>query len=208
MCCNGKCANLVNDPTNCGACGTRCEGATPYCEGTCKAAPCERDSATCANGSCCGSECCSQGQLCCNPQGPLDRGPVCYTPTAEQPTCPPGCAPLCISDRNLKREIEPVDRLAVLDAVSKLPVSTWSYRADPQGVRHMGPMAQDFKAAFGLGDTDRAYHAIDAHGVTIAAIQALYDISLEQSRKIERLEHENERLQSRVTALEGTPTAH
>ena len=72
----------------------------------------------------------------------------------------------------------------------------------------MGPMAQDFKAAFGLGDTDRAYHAIDAHGVTIAAIQALYDISLEQSRKIERLEHENERLQGRVTALEGGRTAH
>ena len=68
----------------------------------------------------------------------------------------------------------------------------------------MGPMAQDFKAAFGLGDTDRAYHAIDAHGVTIAAIQALYDISLEQSRKIERLERENERLVGRVTVLEGT----
>jgi hypothetical protein len=89
----------------------------------------------------------------------------------------------------------------VLDALSKMPVSTWSYRADPAGVRHMGPMAQDFKAAFGLGDTDRAYHSIDAHGVTIAAIQALYDISLEQSRKIQRLEEENEVLRRRMSGI-------
>jgi hypothetical protein len=81
-----------------------------------------------------------------------------------------------------------------------MPVSTWSYRADPAGVRHMGPMAQDFKAAFRLGDTDRAYHSIDAHGVTMAAIQALYEISLDQGRKIQRLEEQNELLQRRLSA--------
>jgi hypothetical protein len=62
-------------------------------------------------------------------------------------------------------------------------------------------MAQDFKAAFGLGDTDRAYHAVDAHGVTIAAIQALYEMSLEQGRKIERLERDNEQLQRELDAV-------
>jgi hypothetical protein len=62
-------------------------------------------------------------------------------------------------------------------------------------------MAQDFKAAFGLGDTDRAYHAVDAHGVTIAAIQALYEMSLEQGRRIERLERDNDQLQRELNAV-------
>jgi hypothetical protein len=57
-------------------------------------------------------------------------------------------------------------------------------------------MAQDFYAAFGLGDTDRAYNAIDAHGVALAAIKALYERSLEQEARIERLERENAELRS------------
>jgi hypothetical protein len=128
---------------------------------------------------------------------------VCYTPTADQPTCPQGCAPLCISDRTLKRDIEPIDRFAVLDTVSRLPISTWSYKSDPTGVRHMGPMAQDFKAAFGLGDTDRGYYSVDAHGVSIAAIQALYELELEQSRRIDRLERENATLRHQVDSLDS-----
>src|SRR5882724_2531794 len=116
-CCGGKCVNLSNDPTHCGTCGVSCKGATPFCEGTCQATPCERDAGTCASGSCCGSECCTAGQLCCDPQGPISRGPVCYTPTADQPTCPQGCAPLCISDRSLKRDVTPVDPFAILDTV-------------------------------------------------------------------------------------------
>ena len=124
----------------------------------------------------------------------MTSGPVCFTPTPDQMTCPQGCAPLCKSDRSLKRDIEPIDRFAVLDTVSRLPISTWSYKTDPTDVRHMGPMAQDFKAAFGLGDTDRGYYSIDAHGVSLAAIQALYELGQEQSRRIDRLEKENESL--------------
>jgi hypothetical protein len=86
-----------------------------------------------------------------------------------------------------------------LDTVSRLPISTWSYKSDPTDVRHMGPMAQDFKAAFGLGDTDRGYYSIDAHGVSLAAIQALYELGQEQSRRIDRLEKENESLRRLVT---------
>ena len=128
----------------------------------------------------------------------MTSGPVCFTPTADQTTCPQGCAPLCKSDRSLKRDIEPIDRFAVLDTVSRLPISTWSYKSDPTDVRHMGPMAQDFKAAFGLGDTDRGYYSIDAHGVSLAAIQALYELGQEQSRRIDRLEKENESLRRLV----------
>ena len=66
---------------------------------------------------------------------------------------------MCISDRNKKKNITPADTSAVLDKVSKLPISTWSYTAEPVDVRHMGPMAQDFRASFGLGDDDKTYNA-------------------------------------------------
>jgi hypothetical protein len=122
--------------------------------------------------------------------------PVCFTPTATQPTCAAGCSPLCVSDRNLKRDIGPVDEQAVLETLASLPVSTWSYKSDDPAVRHLGPMAQDFYSAFGLGDTDRAYNSIDAHGVAMAAIKALYERSLAQDARIERLERENHRLRA------------
>jgi hypothetical protein len=80
-----------------------------------------------------------------------------------------------------------------------MPVSTWSYKSDDPSVRHLGPMAQDFKAAFGLGDTDKAYHPIDAHGVSLAAIKALYERSREQDARIDRLERENAELRKRAS---------
>jgi hypothetical protein len=94
----------------------------------------------------------------------------------------------------LKHEIEPVDPQSVLERVSQLPISTWSYKSDDPSVRHMGMMAQDFHAEFGLGDTDRAFNPIDAHGVEMAAIQALYQRMLEQDARIRKLEDENARL--------------
>jgi Chaperone of endosialidase len=122
--------------------------------------------------------------------------PTCFTPTASQPMCAAGCSPLCVSDRNVKRDIAPVDEQAVLESVARVPVSTWSYKSDAPTVRHLGPMAQDFYAAFGLGDTDRAYNPIDAHGVALAAIKALYERSREQDARIERLEQQNRELRS------------
>ena len=121
----------------------------------------------------------------------------CVADDAGQHTCPAGC-PLCRSDRNLKRDIVSVDTQKVLEAVARMPVSTWSYKIDDPSVRHMGPMAQDFKAAFGLGDTDKAYHSIDAHGVTLAAIQALYERIEAQNARIDRLERENDELRARA----------
>jgi hypothetical protein len=97
----------------------------------------------------------------------------------------------------LKRDVEPVDQNAILESVARLPVSTWSYKSEDPSVRHMGPMAQDFRAAFGLGDTDRAYDPIDAHGVAFAAIQGLYEQVREQSARIDHLERENEALRDR-----------
>lgn len=76
----------------------------------------------------------------------------------------------------------------VLERVAALPISMWTYDFEP-GVRHLGPMAQDFAAAFGLGDTNRMIEMTDANGVSMVAIQALY-------RRVRALEKEVARLKS------------
>jgi hypothetical protein len=61
----------------------------------------------------------------------------------------------------------------VLEKLAELPVSTWSYEAQGSGVRHIGPMAQDFARAFGVGEDERHITSIDADGVALAAIKGL-----------------------------------
>jgi len=202
-CCgNNTCLNLQNDPFNCGKCGNVCMGTTSYCTGgMCQAPICATPpgAGVCSpNSSCCGAGCCGPGQLCCDPQGPIGGEPTCYTPTPDQPTCPQGCAPSCKSDRNVKKDIAPVDTQAILDKVARLPISTWTYLEEPAGVRHLGPMAQDFHASFGLGNDDRTYSSVDAHGVALAAIQALERVVAAQEKRIQALERENRRLEGRA----------
>jgi hypothetical protein len=77
------------------------------------------------------------------------------------------------SDRNGKENIERVDAADVLQTVVSLPVATWNWKAQNAGIRHMGPMTQDFDAAFGLGESDTMIGTVDADGVALAAIQGL-----------------------------------
>ncbi len=92
------------------------------------------------------------------------------------------------SDRNAKANFAAVSPRAVLDKLAALPVQTWHYKSEGETVRHMGPVAQDFKAAFDLGADDKHISTVDAAGVTMAAIQALYQQNQELARKVERLE--------------------
>jgi len=196
ICCNGVDCSVdsLNDPDHCGACNVVCQGATPLCQqGKCVAPPCENDS---GGGECCNGAICTGGEVCCEFEGPQDYV-GCYAWDGGGPRCPPGC-PACVSDRNVKRDIEPVDPQAVLDGLSRVPVATWSYKSDDRSVRHMGPMAQDFYGEFGLGNTDRAYSPIDAHGVAFAAIQALYERVQKQEARIQELERQNAELTHRA----------
>jgi hypothetical protein len=77
------------------------------------------------------------------------------------------------SDRNLKTDVARIDDAAVLDKVATLPIERWSYKSE-RGVRHVGPMAQDFYAAFGVGADDKHITSIDEDGVALAAIKALH----------------------------------
>ena len=77
------------------------------------------------------------------------------------------------SSRDIKEAIVPAAIDDVLRRLSALPISTWSYKEAGEPTRHIGPMAQDFAAAFGVGRSDRYINSIDAIGVTMAAVQAL-----------------------------------
>ena len=108
----------------------------------------------------------------------------------------------CSSDRNLKTDIVPVDARAMLEKVTAMPVSTWAFKTTPE-YRHIGPMAQDFKTTFGLGDADDKHiSTMDAQGVALAAIQGLNlrlsDKLVEKDREIASLREEINALRSGV----------
>jgi len=78
-----------------------------------------------------------------------------------------------LSDRNAKENFQAVDVRQVLDCVVGLPISRWNMKSQDPSVVHMGPMAQDFHVAFGLGEDERRINTVDADGVALAAIQGL-----------------------------------
>ncbi len=94
----------------------------------------------------------------------------------------------CTSDRNLKEDFAPVDPEWLLDRLSEMPVTSWTMKGDVSGTTHVGPTAQDFHAAFGLGDDDTTINTVDAQGVALASIQGLYALVQAQSEQIAALE--------------------
>ena len=105
------------------------------------------------------------------------------------------------SSRTEKRGFESVDGLSVLEKVAGLPISEWSYKADSPSVRHLGPMAEDFHAAFGLGKTDKGITSVDTSGVALAAIQGLNQKLAEKDARISELEQRLLELEELVQAL-------
>jgi len=131
--------------------------------------------------------------------------------TAGVTLAPGGNAWAPISDRSVKANFEPVDGQDILERLASLPIETWNLKSQDASIRHIGPMAQDFYAAFGVGEDDTHITTVDADGVALAAIQGLYQLSQEQAARIQALETQNaslqqrlDNLEARVSALEGT----
>ena len=100
------------------------------------------------------------------------------------------------SDRNSKQDIAPLDPQAVLAKVASLPITEWQYKVDADGARHLGPMAQDFHAAFGLnGADDKHISTVDESGVALAAIQGLNQKLAEKAAEIQELKARLEKLE-------------
>jgi hypothetical protein len=101
----------------------------------------------------------------------------------------------------VKAGFTPVETDAVLDGVVSLPLTKWHYAFEPSEVQHIGPMAQDFKAAFGVGTDDKQIFTIDADGVSFAAIQALSRKLDSLSAAQRTLERENADLRTQLQHL-------
>jgi len=99
------------------------------------------------------------------------------------------------SDRDAKENFTAVDGQEILSRLARLPITQWNYKEEGDGVRHLGPVAQDFHALFGLGQDDRHIAALDTNGVALAAIQWLYKMVQEKDAKVAALE-------SRLAAME------
>lgn len=78
------------------------------------------------------------------------------------------------SSRKLKKRRGPVKTGEALEALRSLPVDRWTYLGDNRV--HMGTYAEDFNAAFGVGDEHPSMISmIDMHGAELAAIKELGD---------------------------------
>ena len=104
-----------------------------------------------------------------------------------------------VSDVNMKRDFAPVSPEEILAKVNQLPMTTWSYTRDERGTRHLGPMAQDFHAAFGLGRDERHIAFTDSAGVALTAIQGL-------SKLVKDLQAEVAAQKQRIAELEAKLT--
>jgi hypothetical protein len=114
----------------------------------------------------------------------------------------------CSSDRNLKENFEPVDGRAILEKLAALPITTWNAIGTDPSVRRMGPMAQDFYAAFGLGDDDKVITTGDLDGVALASIQGLYRLVQEKDAQLAAQQAQIDALTARLITLEqGASTA-
>jgi hypothetical protein len=112
------------------------------------------------------------------------------------------------SDRNSKEAFTAINPRAVLEKVSALPITEWKYKVEADGTEHLGPMAQDFHAAFGLnGPDDKHIATVDEEGVALAAIQGLNQKVEEQLKakdaKIQDLEGRLEKLEQALATRNG-----
>ena len=113
-----------------------------------------------------------------------------------------------ISDRNQKKDFTPIDSRDVLEKLAALPITRWHYNWEQPGeTPHMGPMAQDFKAAFYPGRDDKSITTLEADGVALAAIQGLnqkHEAEVKsKDARIRELEARMEKLERMMEAKGG-----
>jgi hypothetical protein len=105
---------------------------------------------------------------------------------------------LTLSDRDAKANFQPANPRVILDQLDQLPILYWNYHAQDPSTRHLGPVAQDFHAAFQLGSNPRRIATVDVDGVALAAIQGLNQ-KLEQ--ELETRDRELLQLRSALATL-------
>jgi hypothetical protein len=110
-------------------------------------------------------------------------------------------AHLTLSDVKAKEDLVELEGAQVLAKLSALPVTEWSFKGDP--VRHIGPTAQHFKAAFGLGADDTHIATLDLASVAVVGVKALHKMIAAREATITQQQTELAELKQRLGALEA-----
>ncbi|BAC91424.1 tail fiber domain-containing protein [Gloeobacter violaceus] len=127
--------------------------------------------------------------------GGADGGGTCYFAG--------GSGWSCTSDRAQKENFRPIDPKAVLRQLDGLTVAGWTMKGDSRQTPRIGPTAQDFHAAFGVGGDEKTINTADAQGVALAAIQGLSTLMREQQALIGQLRSELKAMQQQMAVLQN-----
>jgi hypothetical protein len=93
-----------------------------------------------------------------------------------------------LCDRNRKENFQEINGEQILTKIRQMPITEWNYKGTDPKVKYIGPVAQDFYAAFHLGGTDSlGISTLCIDGVNIAAIQALEKRTAELQKSNEKI---------------------
>jgi hypothetical protein len=103
-----------------------------------------------------------------------------------------------LSSRFAKENFQDTNGRVLLAKLEQMPISSWNYRGAPAQERHLGPVAEDFHAAFGLGASERFVSVTDEAGVALASVKALQQEIKQRDERIEALEQRLQALEARL----------
>ena len=70
-------------------------------------------------------------------------------------------------------------------------------------MRHLGPVAEDFRAGFGLGVDDRSIGLLDIAGVNFAGVKALETRTTQLQAEVDALKADRDQMARRLAELEA-----
>jgi hypothetical protein len=112
-----------------------------------------------------------------------------------------------ISDKNAKKNFQPINGEEVLRKLAAISVEKWNYNWEADtNTPHIGPMAQDFKSAFYPGRDDKSISTLEFDGVELAAIQGLNQKLKEKEAEIQELKQSFIELKEMVLQLRQSQT--
>ena len=117
-----------------------------------------------------------------------------------------------LSDKNVKENIQPVDKNFYLEQLDSIEISKWNYITQDDDIKHIGPMAQDFYKYFNIGTDPTRINSLDFDGINLLLLQAIYEKTVdyenqhnrlnELEKELKKLREERKELESMVDQLE------
>src|SRR5208283_2743296 len=105
------------------------------------------------------------------------------------------------SSRTLKENFQPIDYQDLLLKIGRMDITRWNYKTEGARTTHIGPVSEDFRALFQVGDSDKSIALIDEGGIALAGVKGLLDQAAAQEKKINDLQHEIEELRAELKKL-------